>query len=1699
MTVADLVRELERVGVRLWEDTGQVRFRAPHGIMTEERIVALRAAKDDVLAYVRAERGERTLTCDPASRLTPFPVTDVQAAYLLGRRDAFDFGGVACHGYGELAFAALEPEDVERAWQAIVARHDMLRAVVELDGSQRVLASVPPYRVAVADMRGRDDDAVAATLADVRAAMDHRCYEPSQWPLFELRMTRTDAGDLLHLSIDFLIADFVSIRLLLDELARRCANLALELPTLEPTFRDYVLAERRLREGAGHERDRAYWLDRLESLPPPPELPLRDDARDAPRRFDRHELTLEPARWTALRARAGAHGVTPSGAVLAAYAEVVRGWSRRGDFTLDLTLLNRRPLHPQVDELVGDFTSVELLAVPDAPGAAFGERAAALQAQLFEDLDHRLFTGVELMREIARRDGPGAALFPIVYTSAVGLATPPGEQSGVELGELGYGISQTPQVWIDCQVSERAGALALNWDVRRGIFPAGMVEDMFATFEDLLGRLADDDAAWTSPAPAPPLPPSHAERRRAVNANAASLPEALLHEGAVAHALRASGDVAVVDRDGATTYGELLGEARAVAAALRDGGTVPGDRVAVTLDKSASQIAAVLGVLLAGAAYVPIDASQPPLRRDRMLELAGVRHVLTATPPEQPWPAGVAAIPVAGLAPVAPAHEHTPRAAAPDDLAYVIFTSGSTGMPKGVMVSHRAAQNTIEDVSARFGVGAGDRVLGLAALGFDLSVYDVFGTLALGATLVLPDPQRRADPAHWCDLVERHGVTVWNSVPAQLQMLADYLRGVPDRTLDTLRLALLSGDWIPVALPDEIRARLSDLALVSLGGATEAAIWSIYHEIGEVPPDWHSIPYGRPLANQAFHVLDGAMRPRPEWVTGELYIAGAGLALGYAGDEQETAARFVSHPVTGERLYRTGDLGRYLPDGTIEFLGREDFQVKIRGHRIELAEVEAALASHPLACAAAVVVAGDTPLERSLVAFVEPASVPDTPADDAVGEAVRWAGAELLAGADLPRYLAYAHELNRVALLTMLATLRGVGLFADTGATHALDEILARLRPAPGQVRLVRRWLRALVENGMLAHDAGDYRCPVALADGALEPAWERAEELGREVDAGASELLAYFRRSAEHLTALLRGDRDPLELLFPEGRIDIADALYRQAFVNRYSTAMLAAGAAAAAAQRPGGSPPLRVLEVGAGIGGATLDVVAALPEHEYLFTDLSRFFLNIARDRLAHEPQVSFAVYDLDADARPQGLRHNTFDLVLASDVLHSTRNVGETFARLRELVAPGGWLLFVEMTRDQYQIMASLELLTRVAEDVGDFTDARRGRDQTFLERDAWLEALGAAGAQDVLVAPAPDDPAAELGIVLFGARLKSDRAALRADELREHAARRLPEHMLPAQIEIVDALPLTANAKLDHATLRSWVAAPACAPLPAAGAAPQTDLERRIAAVWAQMFGVESVERDRSFFDLGGDSLLSAQVAGHLREDVPEAATMFFDDLLRALLGGTTVAELAATIERGGSAAAPTPVSAAASPLVRLDDGLEGTPRVLVHGADGSLAAYAAIVGELAERGPLLGLRATADEDGPDDPAARSRRAAEYGRALLAEGHLALHLVGFDDGALLALEIARHLLESGAEVQTLTVMGAALVDGALPDPYLGDVRLLQRTADPAPLRDRVEQLWRACCLGELEVVAPPSGGPDADDAALLAALTATAATP
>ncbi|MDQ6713102.1 MAG: amino acid adenylation domain-containing protein [Candidatus Dormibacteraeota bacterium] len=1497
--------------------------------------VTIEDLADLVLEKPRHRSSSRALapavaSVHPEERHLPFPLTDVQQAYWIGRNPFFELGNVGAVFYAELELAEFDVPRAERALQCLLDRHEMLRAVVLSDGRQQILPEVPAYRIELTDLAG--DGADHAALEACRTRMSEQVRPCDRWPRFEIQAFRQlDGVTRLCIAIDLLVCDAGSIALVVGEWFQLYRDPQTALPPLEFSFRDYVLALQQRERSEAFERSRDYWMNRLSSLPPAPELPLAGHPAAVTRpRMSPRTTRLPADQWNRLKARAAAIGLTPSALLCAAYAEVLARWSKAHRFTINVPIGDRVPVHDQVQRIVGDFTSLVLLEVDRSTPAAFSEAALALQRQLSLDLEHRHFSGVRVLRELAGAERAQRALMPVVFTCLVGQHA--GRLLPEPVRDVVYTVSQVPQVYLENQVFEVGQALQINWDAVDELFPQGLIDDMFEAYVGLLSRLATDENAWSSPHPARPSRP-------------AASPSPLVGEGQGGGSLlqslfdlqlarRADGP-AVIAGGRELTYKELSRLANQVGHQLRSLGAKPNHLVAVVMEKGWEQAVAVLGVLRAGAAYLPIDPDLPPERIRLLLEQGQVALLLTQpwVDARLPWPPFVRRVPVMDA--MAGEDSALEPAQRPEDLAYVIFTSGSTGLPKGVMIDHRGAVNTILDINRRFQVGPRDRALASSSLSFDLSVYDVFGLLAAGGTVVIPESAAHRDPQRWAELIRQHGVTIWNSVPALMEMLVEHLAGSSANLGGDLRLVMLSGDWIPVALPERVKQLTGAERVISLGGATEASIWSVYYPIEKVDPKWRSIPYGKPLGNQWLDVLDTDLEPCPDWVPGDLYIGGVGLARGYWRDPVKTQASFIVHPRSGERLYRTGDLARYLPDGNIDFLGRNDFQVKVGGYRIELGEVETALERHPEVRAAVAAAHGQPPGHRRLVAYVVPGqsgTIPSPLAGEGQG------GGFLRSEAQLDHWQSVFDEVYRDG--------GDVPAFNTAGWASSYTA-----KPIPEEE--MREWVETTVQRirELQPRRVLEIGCGTGLLLRRLAPECERYVATDRSVQAieRVREQLAAEPDQLRHVT-LLRQDagdfsgveRHAFDLVivnsvvqyFPDSRFAM-DVLARAAeslepgghlFVGDIRSLPLLE-CFHASVELHHGEPSRSIRELRENVG-QRLRKESELILHPQFFAALTRRLdaaqlLEVSPRRgRAHNEMTRFRYDAIVRVGAGAGSRLDVKELDWHSDRLN--------LQALSRLLRPGNDEAVVVKNIPNLRVERDVQILEMMRSVSADATvaDLRRqvselavrgveperllelSRNVSYRIRLDWLAGRADGSFDAVFVRcdqpvdgqVVPDAPLLELSELANQPSHAAPRSAL-PQRLRAYLRQKLPEYMVPASIVLLQRLPLTANGKVDRGALPE--------PPPGMGpgvnaelAVPRNPTEQTLADIWSELLDTQRLGIHQNFFEVGGDSLDAVQL-------VAKAGRVGIHLTLRQVFEQPTIAALAtlAASRNGLELAAP----------------------------------------------------------------------------------------------------------------------------------------------------------------------------------------------
>jgi len=878
---------------------------------------------------------------------------------------------------------AVDPAALERAWQRLAARHGVLRTEFRWadrpQPEQRIRPAVSvPF--AVHDLTDQPAAAHQRQLEEYLAADRRRGFDPAAAPLLRLALfCLAPADHRLVWTFHHILLDGRSFVPLLDEVFADYAALRAGRETDFPRRRPYreFIAWLDGVDGAAAER---FWRERLAGVGESTPLPLDRGAPAEPvsgGRLDRQTVILPPDVVAALRRQAARHDLTLNTLVQGAWAILVRRYTGATDVVFGVTRAGRRGTVPDSDDIIGNFINTVPLRATMADGGSV----------------------LDLLRQVrefavATRPHEHTPLARIREWSGVPAGQPLFESLlFFENGQLESRLQARGGDWIRrrAELREQAGFplsvaayaeadLELNIIYDPDRFAAADMGRVLGHLQHLLGELTGDLSR--SPARLPLLP--MAEVRRMVrdwNDESLDYPRQCgIHELFEEWAAQAPERTAVVVDDRHLSYGELNRRANALAWRLRERGVVPDERVAIRLDRSPEQLVAILGVLKAGAAYLPLDPIYPPHRLRVMLEdaraciLIGadvdhslpVEHRLVLSPAPAADEAGARA-------------DNPPSAAGPDHLAYVMYTSGSMGRPKGVMITHRNVVAFLHAIGRRTRLDVPRIGTSLASYSFDTSVEEIFSCLCFGGTVHLVRPEISTDGAAFARYILAHGINTAYILPNYLVAVAEGLAAHRDRS--PLRCLLTGIAPLKQHVLQRFRDLFPDMHIMNCYGPTEVT-WGpcsfVFHEA----EDPHLVvPIGRPFAGYRMYIVDEHLQPVPVGVAGELLVGGVGVARGYLNRPEETAEKFIPDPFrpgTGGRVYCTGDLARFRADGNVVFVGRRDNQVKIRGYRIELGEIETVLRRHPAVAQAVVICREDPGREKEVVAYLvfEPGDAP---------------------------------------------------------------------------------------------------------------------------------------------------------------------------------------------------------------------------------------------------------------------------------------------------------------------------------------------------------------------------------------------------------------------------------------------------------------------------------------------------------------------------------------------------------------------------------------------------------------------------------------------------------------------------------------------------------------------------------------------------
>jgi amino acid adenylation domain-containing protein len=882
--------------------------------------------------------------------------------------------GVHLHLTGPLDVAALA-----QSLQEIIQRHEAWRTSFPVENGQPIQRVHPSFALALPIV-----DAQPLPLAEREAAalqhgtaLVNQPFDLTQAPPLRALLVRLGQEDHhLFLALHHSITDGLSAhQILLQELQTLyqafSAGQPSPLPVLALQYGDYAAWQRETLQGEALEKHLAYWKDRLAGVPEELALPLDHPRPASPSGQGAvHPFTLPKSLSAALHTLSQQEGVTLFTTLLAAFATLLHRYSGQDDLVIGTPASGRA--RPELQQLLGVFVNTLPLRADLSGNPTFRELLKRAQAVVLGALAHEDLPFEQLVRHLR----PERSLAQNPFVQVLLSLQPP-------TTSLPPGWANKPMALandldrfdLSLDLEEDTGGLIGFLKYNPDLFAAPTIERMAGHWQTLLeGIVAQPD----QPIATLPLLTS-AERHQVLvewNDTEVAYPaEPRLHCLFEAQVERSPQAIAVRFEQATLTYQELNQRANQLAHHLQRLGVGPDVLVGVCLERSLDLVVALFAILKAGGAYVPLDPDYPQERLAFMLADARVPVLLTHSALRDHLPTGQAQVLCLDSDWPRIAQEDASNPASdvqPEHLAYVIYTSGSTGKPKGAMNTHQGICNRLLWMQDAYQLTARDRVLQKTPFSFDVSVWEFFWPLIVGAELVVARPGGHRDTAYLDDVLTAQQITTVHFVPSMLQL---FLQGARHQTYPHLRRVICSGEALSVELQDRFFARFQ-AELHNLYGPTEAAVdvtfWACQRGAGQ-----RTVPIGRPIANTQIYLLDQHLQPVPIGVPGELHIGGVGLARGYLNRPELTNEKFIPDPFQpqpGHRLYKTGDLARYLPDGAIEYLGRIDHQVKLRGFRIELGEVEAILAQHPAVEQAVVVAQEDASGDKRLIAYLVPTS-----------------------------------------------------------------------------------------------------------------------------------------------------------------------------------------------------------------------------------------------------------------------------------------------------------------------------------------------------------------------------------------------------------------------------------------------------------------------------------------------------------------------------------------------------------------------------------------------------------------------------------------------------------------------------------------------------------------------------------------------------
>lgn len=1584
-----LIERCKKMGVDLYIQDTKLKYRTLKKDLPESLLKELKENKRDIINYLKQEEN-----VDLRIENEKFPLSDIQSAYLLGRGDGYEYGNTSCHIYQEFLYPNLDTEKVERVWNALIEKHDMLRAIIYKDGFQKIQESVPHYKL------------MKESTESIRRKLENKVYEVEQWPMFDIGVSEKEKNSILHFSMDFMIADWSSIWKLLKEFENIYFDLNIEKGiNFKPniSFRDYRKKEDEKKNSDNYKKSYQYWKEKITEIDGPPELYINTTYNREKPSFKRFSLCIEPNKWENLRKMTREYGLTPTAVVLAAYAVILQNWSYSKDFSLNLTIFDRKEVAESLDNLIGDFTSTSILSVKETD-RSFYEFAKSINKQLFENLDNSIVSGVEVLRQISKLDDARNFILPYVFTSAIGLI------KDRLIGVYQYGITQTPQVFIDCQVMDTNLGLQINWDVRENVFNLKMIKLMFKCFEEILNNLATNKDTWGNSV-FNLLYDTNIDETYYIGKHCLDR-QTTIEE--ILNSLKIYKNKAIIE-----SQEKVLSYSSVYDIYLKIRNNLKLEKysenkviIFIVNSKIEAMISTLLSTLLNINSIIIFNITDKESEKtsinicnvDEKKDIQCVYGERIETCLVEKY--------------IDEVHCNKLNS----DKNHIILCLKENEILKSkkyINVEDLIEKN--KNHSKVYEFSEDDQYLDFKSNSLYKTIINLIGIVRTGSTMTFLDDKSEMSGEKMHDVVKKHKINILELDNESAKMYINYLFKNGINSISDLRTIIIADENVDFNVMTQLKQFFPKAKIVNI--FVEDRIDGI----------------GYAYFNYEMFIKDSTIYPFDK---NKVFILdrNQNLCLPYSfGILSALKENYPQDETLSNYIYNSNYCAYYDENNRIKLKGSIDEKVKIKRRTFNLQEVRRQLIN-------------EDGIGSVYLHLTKKKDASDLNAIVTLKEDYEYKNKNNKK-MDLIHILdetsrKYKHVFNDdnyskmckkrdiIVMNKILNMLIKLNILQDQRGSFFVNH--ANYSNIDSKyVWMIDRWLFELENIGLIRKIDDTYIINEHLKMNNLEIEWEKLFDMWKD-EYGNINLLKYIKINSDNILDIAKGNIDPVKLLYPDSSNRYTEALYRfnssSKLINDYFINVLRWY------MKNFSKDKIRILEIGAGTGSTTRKLLETLKgeSYEYHFTDSLKYFFPDAKKRFGGKENVYIYKYDIDEDPIEQGLKENYFDLVIGAYVIENARNIKETLINLRKIISPKGFLVFSEPAENEPWILTSQAFMMEKPQN----DDLRK--DVFFMSADKWIYALDNIDHySQTFRFPNTKLIKNNTGVYFFVKQFKKNKQEVNTDEIKKHLKGSLPSHMMPNNIIPIELEHFSNNQSnqdiqkiIKFFELRKPMEENLLVNIENRHI---NTVQAEIAKICSKVLHQKEIDIYSNFYDLGADSLLIARITtkiiNHIDSSIP------FEKLLREIIKNPTVYEISKQLEllKRPIIKNDERTNLNKKPLLKSERykcaNSSGIMRIIVSGVSDFGTNLDILASKLAEQslGDIVLLEILDKEQFLEmtDKTMIEKLSYLYFDEIAKYNPNVVQIIGHSFGGMIALELAKRCLESGIDVVNLSMIESGII--------------------------------------------------------------------